>query len=105
MSNQNIGRANDRKKTIIVYFLYLGASIIIFLGIFFSAYSVLNNISIQVLNTSVPGIIFGLLVAYLGIRYYFKVSDFKSEFYKSNEKFSWSNFRKEKRKILKQKIN
>lgn len=100
MSNQINGRANDRKKTIIVYFLYLGASFIIFLGFFFSAYSVRNNISIQVLNSSVPGIVFRLLVAYLGIRYYLMVNDFKIKLYKSTEEFSWSNFKKEKRKLV-----
>jgi hypothetical protein len=104
MSNQNIGKANDRKKITIVYFLYLGTLIIVFLGIFFSAYSVLNNISLQILNTSVPGIVFGILVAYLGVRYYLMVSYFKTEFLMSNEKFSWSNFSKEKRKLVKQKL-
>jgi len=99
MSNQNNGKANDRKKTIIVSFLYMGTMIIMFLGIFFGAFSVLNDISIPILNTTVPGIVFGMLVTYLGVRYYLMVSSFKTEFYKSNDKFSWSNFKKEKKKV------
>ncbi len=101
MNNQNIGMTNDRRKTIIVYCLYLGTLIIVFLGFFFSAYSVLNDINFQVLSASVPGIVFGMMVAYLGLRYLFMVSDFKTEFYKSNEKFSWSNFKKAKRRLVK----
>jgi YHS domain-containing protein len=72
---------------------------IIFSGIFFGAYSVINDISLPVFKTSVPGIVFGMLVAYMGIRYYFMVSDFKIEFLKNDAKFSWSNFKKEKKKV------
>lgn len=89
---------SDRKKKIIISLLYLGALMIIFLGAFFGAFSVLNNIKLQVLNASVPGIVFGILVVYLGIRYFFMVSNFKTDFYKASAKFSWSNFKKEKRK-------
>ena len=99
MSNQNNGKVNDSKKTIIVYFLYMGTMIIMFLGIFFGAFSVINDISIPILNTTVPGIVFGMLVTYLGVRYYLMVSNFKTEFYKSNDKFSWSNFKREKKKV------
>jgi hypothetical protein len=99
MNNQSIGRVKDRQKKIIVNLLYLGALIIVFLGIFFSAYSVINDISIKVLSSSIPGMVFGMLVAYLGVRYYFQVSNFKTEFLKSNAKFSWSNFKKEKRLV------
>jgi hypothetical protein len=98
MKHQNIAVGQNRQKKVIINILYLGAMFIVFLGFFFSAFSVLNDIKLQVLNASVPGIIFGMLVAYLGIRYYFIVSDFKTEFYQSTEKFSWSNFKKVKSK-------
>lgn len=98
MSNKNMEIKPDTQKKVIIYSLYLGTLIIIFLGIFFSAYSVLNDIKLQVLTAQIPGIVFGMLVAYLGARYYFMVNDFKTEFYKNKEKFSWSNFKKEKSK-------
>ena len=97
MKNQNKGTEHSRQKTIIIFFLYLGTLIIMFLGVFFGTYSILNNIKLQVLNASIPGIIFGLLVTYLGLRYFFMVTEFKNDFYESTSKFSWGNFRKEKR--------
>ncbi len=107
MSCQRVVISKERKKKkIILLFLYLGTTIIMFLGAYFSAFSVLNHINIRVLEASVPGIVFGLLVLYLGLRYFFMVSDFKTDFYQSNARFSWSNFKKEKkdRKIHKSKI-
>lgn len=99
MSNQSIAIKNERQKKTIIFFLYLGAVAIMFLGAFFGAYSTLNNIKLQVLKASIPGIVFGLLTVYLGLRYFFMVSDFKTEFFKNTAQFSWSNFKKEKRKI------
>ena len=98
MNNQSIGFGVNKQKKIIVSLLYLGTMIIIFLGAFFGAYSVLFDIKIKVLNADVPGIVFGLLVAYLGLRYYLQVDKFKTDFYKNNSKFSWSNFKKSKKK-------
>ncbi|MDF2907105.1 MAG: hypothetical protein K0R34_2426 [Herbinix sp.] len=98
MNNQNRGGKHHKQKMTIIFFLYLGSLVILFLGVFFSAFSVINNIQLKVLNSSIHGIVFGLLVAYLGIRYYFMVTDFKNEFYNNDSSFSWSNFKKEKRK-------
>lgn len=98
MSNQNMGMKVDRQKKIIIFFLYLGAIVIMFSGAFFGTFSALNKIYLKVLNASVPGVVFGVLVTYLGIRYFFMVDEFKKEFYRSTVKFSWSNFRKEKSK-------
>ena len=97
MNSQSIVINSNKQKKIIIALLYLGTLAIVFLGAFFSAYSVLFNINMKVLNANVPGIVFGLLVAYLGLRYYFQVDNFKTEFYKSNTKFSWSNFKKSKK--------
>lgn len=97
MKNQHKGIRSEKQKKIIIASLYLGTLIIMFLGAFFGAFSVLKNIKLQVLNASVPGVVFGLLVTYLGIRYFFMVSDFKTGFLGSTVKFSWSNFKKEKR--------
>lgn len=98
MNDNNSKGAHHKQKTIIITLLYLGSLIILFLGIFFGAFSVLNNIQLKVLSASIHGIVFGLLVAYLGIRYFFMVSDFKKVLYNSNHSFSWSNFKKDKSK-------
>jgi hypothetical protein len=76
----------------------LGAIIIIFLGAFYGTFSAVNDISLKVLNSSVPGLVFGLVIVYLGLRYFFMVSKFKVDFLSSKAKFSWSNFKREKRK-------
>lgn len=88
------------QKTIIMFLLYCGSLVIIFLGMFFCAFSMLNHIWLKVWNTSIPGVIFGLLIVYLGTRYYFMVDEFKKKLYAEDSEFSWSNFRKGKRKVV-----
>ena len=100
MKNQSIVTATNKHKVIIVNFLYASTLIIIFLGIFFSIFSLVNNINFKVLNSSIPGVVLGLLVLYLGIRYYFSVTKLKGELFKTSSKFSWSNFKGKKFKKL-----
>lgn len=80
-------------KIISIYTLFTVSIIIALLGMLFSVYSLSFNISFKVLNTTVPGVIFGLVVAYLGIRYFFLVRKLKSEVFKTGTRFSWSNFK------------
>jgi hypothetical protein len=100
MKSQNTVTVTNRHKVIIVNLLYAATMIIIFLGIFFSIFSLINHISIKVLSSSIPGAVFGILVLYLGIRYYFSVAKLKEELLKTSSKFSWSNFKGEKFKKL-----
>ncbi len=83
-----------RQKAVSVLILYTVTLVIIFLGAFFTAFSLINHINISVLNSRIPGVIFGLLVLYLGIRYYLSVSKLKEELSKSTYEFSWKNFKK-----------
>jgi hypothetical protein len=85
-----------KSKLISIYILFVSTLIIIFLGIFFSFFSVINNIHFQVLNSSISGAVLGLLVLYLGIKYYLSVTKLKSELFKTSTKFSWSHFKKDK---------
>lgn len=66
-------------------------------GLIFGVYSWVNDITFKVLNTNVPGVIFGVLVIYLGVRYFLSVSKLKNELYKESSVFSWSNFKKVKK--------
>lgn len=84
----------ENRKQVILVCLYLGAAVIMFLGAFFSAFSFMNGISFQVLNAKVPGMVFGILVFYMGLRYFLMVSDFKIELMKNSTVFSWDNFKK-----------
>lgn len=100
MKSQNTVTVTNKHKVIIVNFLYAATMIIIFLGIFFSIFSFVNHINFKVLNSSIPGAVFGFLVLYLGIRYYFSVTKLKEELLKTSSKFAWSNFKGEKFKRL-----
>jgi hypothetical protein len=103
MKKQNTTTITPKSKVIIVNILFVITMIIIFLGIFFSIFSLVNDIHFKVLNSSISGLVFGLLVLYLGIKYYLSVSKLKEELFKTSSKFSWSNFKskKFKRFILK----
>lgn len=108
MKQQERNVTKDKRKMVIIYSLYAGAVFIIFLGLFFSAYSILNNVSIKVLHSNIHGIVFGLLVVYLGVRYYLSVDKFKTELYQSSSEFTWSNFKREKKNkanFVKKKIS
>lgn len=86
----------ERYKLVIISSLYVATMIIMFLGIYFSVYSLINKISFLVLNAQVPGAVFGMLVFYFGLRYFFSVEKLKTEIYKNTSRFSWSNFKKVK---------
>ncbi len=104
MKKQISKLVEEQHKRLIVYALYAGVLVILFLGLFFCAFSVMNNIHLQVLSASVPGIVFGLLVVYFGIRFYFQVTDFRTELMKNHYVFSWDNFRRKKMAQGKKKL-
>ena len=85
-----------KQKAVIINLLYATTIIIILLGVFFIIYSLVNDVSFKVLNTTVSGAIFGMVVAYLGARYFLSVTKLKAELYKTTSKFSWSNFKVKK---------
>jgi FtsH-binding integral membrane protein len=90
-----IGR--DKKgKMAIVAALFTGAVLITGSGAWFAVYSVMNNISLKVMNSSIPGIVFALLVMYFGIRFFISVRKLSKEILKDSSYFSWSNFKKAK---------
>jgi len=79
-----------------VFVLYAVSIFICISGITFGIYSWINDISFKVINTNVSGVIFGLVISYLGVRYFLSVSKLKEELYKDTSVFSWSNFRRKK---------
>lgn len=89
MKKQNAVTVTPKSKVIVANILFAATLIIIFSGIFFSIFSLVNDIHFKVLNSSVSGAVFGLLVLYLVIRYYFSVTKLKEELFKASSKFSW----------------
>jgi hypothetical protein len=90
------GQSVERKKVVAIGMLFMVSSAIILSGLAFSAYSAMNRIEFMVMNARVPGVVFGVVVAFLGMRYVLSVQKLKREVYKSDSRFSWSNFRKKK---------
>ena len=86
-----------RKKRILIALLYVIAIVIILLGASFCVYSVINNVQLAILSSSVPGFVFGLVVLFLGIRYVFSLQKLKAEVYKTTSGFDWANFEKAKK--------
>jgi hypothetical protein len=83
-----------KQKTISITVLLIVSLFIMFLGLFFSAFSFLNNISFKVISANIHGSIFGLLVFYLGLKYYLAVSKLREEIFNSTTPFSWDGFKK-----------
>jgi branched-subunit amino acid permease len=84
----------DTKKRIIIAVLFFVACTVTASGLFFSIFSYINNITFQVINTQVSGIVFGVCVLYLGIRNIISLRGLRDELYKSTSRFSWDNFKK-----------
>lgn len=93
---QQKGKSANLQKTLLISGLYAAAGIIALSGLLFIVYSQLNGISFKVMNTSVPGMVFGLLISYFGIKGLFSVKKLNTEINKTNARFSWDNFKKAK---------
>lgn len=85
-------------KKVAVFVLTVFNILILILALFFIIYSIYFNISIEVLKIKVPGVIFGIMVLYFGIRYFINLIKLKKEIYKPQNTFSWSNFKKTKKR-------
>lgn len=97
--NKNVNTENANQMMIkkwILSSLYLLSAFIMLSGIFFTAYSLIADISFPIFGTQVHGFVFGLLVFYLGLRYFLSVKNIKEELLKPSSKFSWKNFNKNK---------
>ena len=79
-----------------IVILYVLSVVIMLLGAGFCVYSAINNVQMQVMTSTIPGLIFGMIILFLGIRYFMSLSKLREEVMKSAG-FSWSNFRKTKK--------
>lgn len=97
-SNDSLLKTKAKKMTAITA-LYITSIFIMILGIFFGVYSVLNSIYFTVINSRIHGLVFGLIVAYLGFRYFLKVRKLEDEVLKPTSTFSWENFKRKKQQV------
>ena len=98
MNKQDKVLSTEKRKVVTITVLYIATIIIMFLGLSFTIFSAVNKVTFKVLNSDMPGAIFGMLVLYLGVRYFLSVKKLKAEVYKNTSQFDWSNFKKEKNK-------
>ena len=96
LKNINNTSENKTHKVIVIGLLYILSILIMASGAGFTLYCIWNKTSFVVLNTSVHGMVFGVLVIYLGLRYFLSVKSLKSEVFKQSSNFSWKNFNKNK---------
>ena len=83
----------DTGKVAAVWLLFATAGLITLAGVAFLAYSILNGVSFTVMRTSIPGELFGAVIAFLGVRYILSVRKLRARLYATHSRFSWRNFK------------
>lgn len=92
MKNQEYKPPVESTKVASIAVLFITSISIIVLGAAFSVYSIINNISFLVMSSQIHGMVFGVVIVFLGVRYLLSVQRLKAEVYKGTSRFSWSNF-------------
>ena len=84
----------ERAGAIPVIALFCASILIFLLGAVFSVYSILCDISLPVMNHPIHGAVWGTVIMFLGLRYFFSVRQLKIKVDQSVSGFSWDNFKK-----------
>ena len=84
----------DTGKKVAISLLFVTSASIALMGIAFCVYSTLNQVELTVMQNTIPGAVFGVIIAFLGVRYFMAVLKLRNSVYSAGAKFSWSNFKK-----------
>lgn len=92
---QKIASSNTQQtsKKTVVFLLYCFAGAITIMGFSYTIYSLWNSVTLSVVNSAVPGAVFGIIIAFLGIRYLFAVYKLSLQLNRPDAVFSWMNYR------------
>lgn len=82
-----------REKRVVLRILYSLALAIVLMGTGYTVYCLCQHVSLLVLNASMPGAVFGIVIAFLGIRYLFAVQKLSVSLRDPKNTFSWQNYR------------
>lgn len=82
-------------KVVMLVILYVVSVLIMLLGAGFGIYSMITGAQLNVMSSTIPGFVFGMVILFLGVRYFMSLSKLREEVMKSSG-FSWNNFRKGK---------
>lgn len=69
------------------------ATTLIFMGVSILVLSLINDVSFTVMGSSIHGSLWGVVIAFLGIRYFMSVLKLKQRVYQSASTFSIENFK------------
>jgi len=97
MNNKSGKPAVGTEKLLPIITLYIVSILIILIGTAFSIFSLINNVTLPVLSSQIPGVVFGAVMLFLGLRYLLSVNKLRREVFKSTTVFSWRNFKTEKK--------
>ena len=81
-------------KRVAVWCLFAVSGLITVLGVTGFVCGFLHQTEFTVLQSSLPGALFGAVIAFLGVRYTLSVRKLQAKLYAAPSKFSWSNFKK-----------
>jgi hypothetical protein len=90
--NTQANRGVRTGKRVAIGLLYMASALIGIMGIAFSVYSQISGIRIAVMQSSIPGAVFGMVIAFLGVRYFLAVGRLRKEVFRATSRFSWHNF-------------
>ena len=88
MSKQASANVNTGKR-FAIWSLYTTAGIITIAGLGFCVYSIINQVELTVMQSSVPGAVFGAIISFLGVRYMLAVGKLRKEVYRPTSQFSF----------------
>ena len=80
-------------KRVAVSLLYMASALIGIMGIGMIVLSQIYDVRIAVMQSSIPGAVFGAVIALLGVRYFLAVGKLRKEVFKPTSRFSWNNFK------------
>lgn len=86
------GRGKQRS----ILLLAIIAGLIFVSGLGYSLYSLVTDSKFLVLGNEMPGVFFGIMITFLGLRYGLAVRKLHIQLSQTTESFSWSNFRQPK---------
>jgi hypothetical protein len=84
-------KEKDTGKGPVIFGLMAAAFIIAALGVGFGIYSVMENVSFQVANAQIPGVVFAAVIAFLGVRYILATAKLAKKI--QGKRFSWGNLK------------
>lgn len=87
---------SDKQSAVAFGVLLAVSSLITVFSVAFGVYALVHNLSFSVMSAQIPGVVFAVVGAFLGIRYC--LASFKMGSVISGKSFSWRNFKSAKEK-------